>query len=199
MNLSELLNSPIGQSVVQSVSSQLGMNQQQASSAINTAIPVILAGLTKNAQTQPGAESLNNALESRHDGSLLDNLFGMLQNNSQDLQSDGDGILGHIFGGNRAAVEQGISQKTGLSLNKIGPLLALLAPIVMAYLGREKRQTNTGAGGLGDLLGGILGGGAQPQARRSGGGLMDILGGVLDKNGDGNALDDILGGFLGRR
>jgi hypothetical protein len=26
---------------------------------------------------------------------------------------------------------------------------------------------------------------------------MDMLGGVLDKDGDGNPLNDILGGFLG--
>ncbi|MDD3787268.1 MAG: DUF937 domain-containing protein [Petrimonas sp.] len=200
MDLSDLLNSPIGQTVVRNVAGQLGMNENQASSAVNMAIPVILAGLTKNAQSAQGAENLNNALESKHDGSLLDNLSGMLQNNSQAMQQGGDGILGRIFGGNKPAVEQGISQKTGLSLNKIGPLLAILAPIVMAYIGKQKRQTNTGAGGLGDLLGSILGGGgAQPQAQQRGGGLMDILGGFLDKDGDGNPLDDILGGFLGGR
>jgi hypothetical protein len=114
------------------------------------------------------------------------------------LQSDGDGILGHVFGNNRTAVEQGIAQKSGVSLSKIGPLLAIVAPIVMAYLGKEKRQTNTGAGGLGDLLGGLLGGATQ-QRSTTGGGLMDMLGGILDKDGDGNPLDDLLGGFLGGR
>lgn len=192
MNLSDLLNSSIGQNVIQNVSSQLGMNEREASSAVNTAIPAILAGLTKNAQSPTGAESLNNALEAKHDGSLLDNLSGMLQNHPQALQEDGNGILGHIFGGKRDRVEQGVSQKTGLSLSKVGPLLALLAPIVMSYLGKQKRQTNTGAGGLGDLLGSLLGGG---QAQRSGGGLMDIVGGFLDKDGDGNPLDDILDMF----
>ncbi|MEA4996238.1 MAG: hypothetical protein VB079_07075, partial [Petrimonas sp.] len=56
---------------------------------------------------------------------------------------------------------------------------------------KEKRQANTNAGGLGDLLGGLLGGG-QLQ-RQSGSGLMDMVGGLLDKNHDGNVLDDILG------
>ncbi len=117
---------------------------------------------------------------------------------TQELQSDGDGILGHVFGNKRPAIEQGIAQKSGISMDKIGPLLAILAPIVMAYLGKEKRQTNTGTGGLGDLLGGLFGGGNQQQSR-SGGEVMDILGGVLDKDGDGNPLNDLLGGFLGGR
>lgn len=202
MNLSELLNSQMGKSVVTNVAAQLGMNEKDAANAVNIAIPAILAGMSRNAQSPQGATSLNNALESKHDGSLLDNLAGMLQGNSSALQQDGDGILGHIFGSQKPAVEQGISQKTGISMQKIGPLLAILAPIVMAYLGKQKRQTNTGAGGLGDLLGGLLGGGqtqAQPQQRQSGGGLMDMLGGMLDKNNDGNIVDDLLGGFLGGR
>jgi len=198
MDLSELLNSSIGQSVVRSVAGQLGVNENQASSAVHIAIPAILAGMTRNAQSPDGAASLNNALESKHDGSLLDNLSGILQGQTQELQSDGDGILGHVFGNKRPAIEQGIAQKSGLSMDKIGPLLAILAPIVMAYLGKEKRQTNTGSGGLGDLLGGLLGGGNQQQSR-SGGGVMDILSGVLDKDGDGNPLNDLLGGFLGGR
>lgn len=198
MDLSELLNSAIGQSIVRNVAGQLGVDENQASSAVSMAIPAILAGMTRNAQSQDGAASLNKALESKHDGSLLENLSGMLQGHTSELQSDGDGILGHVFGNNRTVVEQGIAKKSGISLSKIGPLLAIVAPIVMAYLGKEKRQTNTGAGGLGDLLGGLLGGATQ-QRSTSGGGLMDMLGGILDKDGDGNPLDDLLGGFLGGR
>ena len=193
-----MLNSAIGQSIVRNVAGQLGVNENQASTAVNMAIPAILAGMTRNARSQDGAVSLNNALEKKHDGSLLENLSGMLQGNASALQSDGDGILGHVFGNNRTAVEQGIAKKSGINLSKIGPLLAIVAPIVMAYLGKEKRQTNTGAGGLGDLLGGLLGGATQ-QRSTGGGGLMDMLGGILDKDGDGNPLDDLLGGFLGGR
>lgn len=197
MDLSELLNSPMGQSIVKSVAGQLGMNEKEASGVVNMAVPALLAGMTRNAQSSDGAESLNKALETKHDGSLLNNLSGILQGNTKELQQDGNGILGHVFGNNLSSVEQGISQKTGVSMNKVAPLLAMLAPVVMAYLGKQKRQTNTSAGGLGDLLGGLLGGGQQKS--RSGGGIMDMLGSTLDKDGDGNPLNDILGGFLGGR
>lgn len=197
MDLSELLNSPMGQSIVKSVAGQLGMNEKEASGVVNMAVPALLAGMTRNAQSSDGAESLNKALETKHDGSLLNNLSGILQGNTKELQQDGNGILGHVFGNNLSSVEQGISQKTGVSMNKVAPLLAMLAPVVMAYLGKQKRQTNTSAGGLGDLLGGLLGGGQQKS--RSGGGIMDMLGSALDKDGDGNPLNDILGGFLGGR
>lgn len=196
MNISDLLNGPMGQIIINNVAGQLGMNQKDAANAVGVAVPAILAGMSRNAQSAEGAQSLDNALESKHDGSLLDNLAGMLGGNVSALQQDGNGILRHIFGSQKTSVEQGISQKTGLSLDKIGPMLAILAPIVMAYLGKEKRQTNTNAGGLGDLLGGLLQG-SGTQQKRGGGLLGGLLTGMLDKNNDGNIVDDLLGGFWG--
>ncbi|HNX89270.1 MAG TPA: DUF937 domain-containing protein [Paludibacteraceae bacterium] len=191
MNLSNLLNSSIGQTIVKSVADQFGLDESQAASAVNTAVPVILGGLNKNIQTPEGAESLNNALESKHDGSLLDNLGGILSGNVGDLQQDGGSILNHVFGNNVGAVQNGIAQKTGISADKIGPIISMLAPVVMAYLGKQKSQNNVNAGGLGDLLGGMLGGGSA----QNGGGLLDMVTGFLDKDKDGSALDDILGMF----
>ncbi|MDD4698403.1 MAG: DUF937 domain-containing protein, partial [Fermentimonas sp.] len=79
MDITELLNSSMGQSIIKSIAGNLGMNEKEASGAVSAAIPTILAGMTKNAQTKEGAESLNRAIESKHDGSLLDNLSNMLQ------------------------------------------------------------------------------------------------------------------------
>lgn len=193
MDLTELLNSSVGQSIVRGVASQLGMNEKEASNAVSTAMPAILAGMTKNARSKEGAESLNKALDTKHDGSLLDNLSGMLQGHTRELQQDGEGILGHVFGNSRPAVEQGLARQAGISSAKAGSLLTTLAPIVMAYLGKEKQQANTGSNGLENLLGGLLG------ARQGGSssGIMGMLGDVLDKDGDGNPLNDILSGFLG--
>ena len=200
MDLSELLNSPTGQSILKGVSGKLGMDQNQATQAVKMALPTILAGLNKNAQSPEGAQSLNNALEdSKHDGSLLNNLTEMLLNNPDEIKTDGDGILGHIFGERKSVVEQGISRKTGASTGQIGSLLSMLAPIVMAYLGKKKRQSNIEAGGLNNMLGNLLGGGSQQQTQQQGGGgLMDMITGALDKDGDGNMLDDLME-MLGNR
>ena len=197
MDLTDLLNGPLGQNVVSSVSSQLGMSKTETTSAIGVAVPAILAGLAKNSQSSKGAESLNKALDSKHDGSLLDNLGNILQNQSSAVQQDGNGILDHIFGANKSAIEKGVAAKSGLSIDKIGPLLSTLAPIVMAFVGQQKKQSKTSAGGLGDLLGGLLGStGATTSKKSSGGGLMGMVMGMLDKNKDGNVIDDLLGGFL---
>lgn len=190
MDISELLNSPAGKSIVENMSAKLGMDKKQATKAVNTAIPVILGGLNRNAKTPEGAESLNRALESKHDGSLLDNLSDILQGNSDELVKDGEGILGHVFGSDVNVVQKGIAQKTGISMDKAGPLLSSLAPVVMAYLGKQKKQTNAGAGGLGDLLGGLLSGVGTKKKQSAG--ILGMITGLLDKDKDGSAIDDIL-------
>jgi hypothetical protein len=78
---------------------------------------------------------------------------------------------------------------------KIGPIIAMLAPLVMSYLNKQKQSNNvTQSGGLGDLIGGLagsMGGGNTSQ----GGGLIGMVTGFLDKDKDGNVIDDIMGMF----
>jgi hypothetical protein len=77
-------------------------------------------------------------------------------------------------------------------------MLVALAPIVMAYLGRQKRQQNLDPGGLSDFL-------RQESTTARQAAPNDLLGTIsnfLDRDKDGNPLDDVagmLGGFLGGR
>jgi hypothetical protein len=61
-----------------------------------------------------------------------------------------------------------------------------LAPIVMAYLGKQKQEQGFDAGGLSDLLTGKV-----SEAKDSGNPLIDLATGMLDKDHDGSALDDL--------
>lgn len=191
MDLSSLLNGNEGKALISSIAGQLGLDEKQAANAIKVAAPTILSGINKNAQTEEGASSLNKALE-KHDGSLLDNLSGMLSNNSEDLLKDGGSILGHVFGGNQGTVQNAVSQKTGIDASQVGSLMSMLAPVIMGYLGKQKKETNSGSGDLGGLIGGLLGGGG---SKSSDGGIMDIVSGFLDKDKDGNIVDDIFDMF----
>ena len=112
----------------------------------------------------------------------------------------GGKILGHILGNRRGAVEQGIGRSTGMNPAQVAQLLMVLAPIVMAALGRAKRQQNVDAGGLG----GMLQREQQEMQRRAP--ATSGLGGLLDKNNDGQIMDDLarmapgmLGGLFGRK
>jgi hypothetical protein len=75
-------------------------------------------------------------------------------------------------------------------------MLPMLAMLVTGYMAKQRSDANPAEaapadGGLGDLLGGMLGGQASGAGRAmpgAGGGL----GSMLDLNGDGNPLDDIM-------
>ena len=193
--LQDLLGSEQGDHAVEQISQAVGADNSLVNAAIQMALPALIGGLANNAATPQGAESLDNALQD-HNGSILDNLGslkGMIFGNEPAAQptppqADAGGILGHILGGSQGQVAQEVSQRTGLGIGQVAQILMFLAPIVMAYLGREKQQQGVGADGLGGLLGGLLGGDAQVQPASAGGA---VLGGVLDRDHDGSSMDDI--------
>ena len=141
------------------LSRQLGADEAQTSQAISMALPMLLGGLANEAETPTGAQALNRALDEDHDGSLLDNIsaaFGSATSGAADVSVprslDGAGILGHILGGRREPVQQGIGRATGLNGQQVARLLMMLAPLAMAYLGRRKRQIGGGAADIGAEL-----------------------------------------------
>ena len=188
MNITGLLNDTLNNDTIKQISQQLGVDESTTSNAIQAALPMLLGGLATNSASEGGASSLLSALDRDHDGSILDDLGEYL---GDYLSGRGSSILGHIFGGQQGAVEEGVSQASGLDLSKVGPMLMMLAPIVMGALGRARREEGIGEGDLAGQLGS-----AAQQAGASPG-LLESLSSMSDRNRDGSVIDDIAG-MLGR-
>ena len=186
MNLEALLRLLQGQDLG-NLASQVGGNEGEVKNGVMAALPAMLAALGKNAGTEKGAEELNNALENKHDGSILDNLSGYLSN--PDLK-DGAGILNHLFGNQTSNVANAVSQSSGLDTNGSMKMLQMLAPILMGMLGQQKKQNNLDAKGLGNLTS-MLASNFGSEAGTSG--IMETVTNLLDANKDGNVVDDIMG------
>ena len=186
MNLEALLGYLQGQDLG-NLASQVGGNEGEVKNGVMAALPAMLAALGKNAGTEKGAEELNNALEKKHDGSILDNLSGYLSN--PDLK-DGAGILNHLFGNQTSNVANAVSQSSGLDTNGSMKMLQMLAPILMGMLGQQKKQNNLDAKGLGNLTS-MLASNFGSEAGASG--IMEAVTNLLDANKDGNVMDDIMG------
>ena len=185
--LLDLLNSPIGKQVISGVAGQTGQEENKTADVLSMAMPLLLGAMKKNVASPGGAEGLMNALSSKHDGSILDDLGGLFGGGvDQNVMDDGAGILGHVFGNKQTNVENALSQKSGMDTGAISSILKIAAPIVMGYLGRQTSQQHVSdASGMNGLLGGLLGG--QPQQNQS---LITTL---LDADGDGSILDDVAG------
>ena len=194
MDFTNLIQGAIGQQIIGSAANQLGINESQAQSAVSAAVPFLLSALNKNAQNG-GAEGISAALDN-HNGGILDNLSGFLGQGGN--QQDGLGILGHVLGNNQQNVESAISKESGLNMGQVTQILALVAPIVMGYLGKQKQSEGLDSNGIAGLLGGLVGG---SNATANQGGIN--LGGfekLLDQDGDGQlGIGDamgLLGGFF---
>jgi len=159
----DLMNSVMGQQLLNGAGNQMGLDKKTTSGAMSTAIPLILAAMKNNSSSAEGAESLLGALDnSKHSsGSMLDNLGSILGGDSidQDVIDDGGGILGHLFGGQENNAANTLSKSSGIDAGSAMNLLKVAAPFIMSYLAKQKTQNNiSDQGGLGDLLGGMLGG-----------------------------------------
>lgn len=181
--MENLLQSILGQlddNSIQAISQKTHAAPTQAKSALESAIPILMNALAKNSSTPDGAASLQKAIERDHDGSILDNLGGFLNNPEA---ANGAGILKHVLGNKRQNVEQYLSKDTGLDAGAASKILEMAAPIVMGYLGKQKSAGGSG-GGIGDLLNAYV--------KQSGSqGSQSMINQLLDRDGDGSVLDDI--------
>ena len=177
--LIEGINQQLSEERIQRISNRIGADPTRTRAAIDDAVPLLIGALGAEAQDPAAAPGLQKALAEDHDGALLDQLDDYLDGNVSGRQADGAGILEHVLADRRPAAEQALAAKSGLDMKSIGPLLAMLAPIVMNMLGR--RQQHSGGGlGLDDLLGSVLGGGSAASGPRSQSqGLDDLLGSLL--------------------
>jgi len=191
--MSDLMNSVfshLGDAQISQIATQLGTDPAQARAAIEHAVPLIVGGMARNASTPQGANALNNALGA-HAGLDMGGLLGSVLGGGN--SGIGGSILGHIFGANQAAANQGLGQATGLGQQNAGQLMAILAPIVMAALANHAQaQGRLNPGGLGSILGQ-----ANQHIQQQGGVLGGLVNGVLNHQGGNFDLSQVLGGALG--
>jgi len=189
--ISQMITQQIAGAVAGQLASRLGVSEGTARTAVQLAVPLVVAALARNASQPQGAQDLHEAVTQDHDGSILDNLMGYVSNPQE---ANGSGILGHVLGAQRPAVENNLAQATGLDQNAAGSLLEIVAPLVMGVVGREQQQNGLDPQGLSQYLGE-----QQQQAESANPDLMGSLSSMLDSNRDGSVVDDlsrIAGGFF---
>lgn len=187
--LVQVLLNTLGPTALNQVSSRLNADEGATQRAIGAAIPLLVSALGKNVSTADGAQALSRALETKHDGRILNDVENALANPA--LAGEGAAILRHVLGNKRQSVERGLGAASGIDAGAAAQLLDMLAPLVMAQLGQQKRTQKLDADGIASLLGG-----ERTQAKGLLGGLMDIV----DADDDGSIVDDVLnmGSKLGK-
>lgn len=214
MNMMDMIMQSAGGNAVQTAGSQYGLSPKQSQDAVSALLPAISSAMKRNTGSPQGLAGLLGALQSgQHDRYLDDpNLL------PQNAQTDGNAILGHLFGSKEVSrtVAGRASQQTGISSDILKKMLPMVAMMVMGGLSKQTRgnqgiqglmmdaamnqlmgggMQGAPAKGIGGILGGLLGGSGrqvrqQRQVHQQG---LGMLGRMLDADGDGNTMDDIFG------
>lgn len=187
-----MLNTDLGKTIISGIAGQTGQNENKTGSVLSMALPVLMQAMKNNTSTPQGAKGLLGALNSNHDGGILDNLGGLFGGGvDSNVLDDGGKILGHVLGGKQQNVQNVLSQKSGMDEGAVGQILKVAAPILMGILGKQARQQNVNnSSGIENLLGGLIGGSSAQQEQ-------SFLESMLDADGDGSIVDDVAGMVLG--
>lgn len=149
MSLIEEVQQHLGPAEIQQISQQLGIEPQAAQTAVESALPMMVAGMAGTAQ-QPAGEEQIRSLFGAH-GGTLGNLAAAITGAAGGT-GGGGGLLGTILGGHHKTVEDGVGQTTGLQPDQSKRLLMILAPIVLAVLARRHASANNNTGSIGGAL-----------------------------------------------
>ncbi|MFL0352697.1 DUF937 domain-containing protein [Xanthomarina sp. GH4-25] len=188
----DLLNSDMGKAIVNGVAGQTNQPESKTNDVLTMALPVLMQAMKRNASSPQGAEGLLNALNSKHDGSILDNLGSLFSGGvDSNVLEDGSKILGHVLGGKQQNVENAIGARAGMDSSSVSNILKVAAPLLMGMLGKQTKENNVNSSsGIESLLGGLLTGNSSQNEQ-------SFLESILDADGDGSVIDDVAGMVLG--
>ncbi len=184
---------------VDQIADRLGADRGKVDSTIKTLVPVLVGGLRENVQAEDiDSSELESTVAKQGASDLLDGRVSV----DQVDEDEGNKQIARIFGGNNPSQVASALSGAGAGENDlIKQLLPILVPIVLAYIGKRLTEgagaaqapapqpQSSGGGGLGDILGGILGG------SKSDNPLGTILGQVLGGN-KGGGIGDIVGNLI---
>jgi hypothetical protein len=160
------------------IASKIGVDEAEVNKAVQLLVPVLVGGLHENAQDPEHASKIESAADSH--ASLLDGGVSV----DQVDQQEGQQAIARIFGGNDVTqVANALAGGGAGNSNLLKQLLPILAPIVLAYIGKQL----TGKSG------------APAGQAASGGALNDVLGSILSGVGGNKSLGSVLGNVLGSK
>jgi hypothetical protein len=200
--LLEQLSGQLGTEQVQAIAKRLGSTPEQTQAAIAAALPTLLGAMGRHAETEAGAHQIHAAVsQAPAESSIMDmlnsvgglsglgNMLGMGSGSqaapAQPASIPGADILGSLLGNKQNKVSDAIGKSSGMNASQVGPLLGMLAPMLISALG-SKTQGKMGPTDLAGMLNG------EKQAMEKSA-STSFVGRLLDQDGDGDFdLGDVM-------
>src|SRR5262245_46394372 len=156
VNLIEMAKGYLTPDIVQKAASFVGESESATQKGMNAIIPTLIAGLANQASTSGGAEKLSRILDTgKYDGSGLNNLGSLFSGGeaTQKAITQGRDTLSSLFGSKTEGLIDQIARFAGLKTGSSASLLALVLPLILGLLGRQRSTIGQSPSALASLLG----------------------------------------------
>lgn len=148
MNLLDSINGIFNNDVIRKVASFLGESESGISRAVNAGIPSMLSGIMSSSTSDGGVNLLNLSKQASNSG-ILNNLSGAFSSNDQsNLLNSGNNFLSGLFGNKTGGLTNVISNFAGIRSSSAKSILAVIAPIILSFIGRQASSNNLSASGI---------------------------------------------------
>ena len=151
-NLVTLVMQYLTPDLIGRIATALGLNRNNAQTAIGAAVPALLAGFSGVAVQPGGAQKLVDA--ARQQTGTLANFANMIGGQGQtSFVEKGTQMLSSLFGGqSQTALAGAVGKFAGLGQGASGSLLGMLAPVVMGTIAQQQGTRSLDASGVANLL-----------------------------------------------
>ena len=156
VNLVEMVKGYLTPDIIQKGASFVGESESATQKAVNGIVPTLIAAFANQASTSGGAEKLGRMLDTgKYDGSALNNLGSLFSGGetTQKAINQGKDTLSSLFGGKTDGLVDQIARFAGVRTGSAAPLLALIVPVIMNLLGRQRATIGQSPAALASLLG----------------------------------------------
>jgi hypothetical protein len=194
--INNLLGSDSGELLIKGMSSQIGQSKSQTNHLMSMAIPVLLKAMQRNSNSKEGASGLLSAISNKHDGSILNKLENIFTGTeSNDLEKDGEKILGHVLGQRQQNIQNALSIQSGIDNTSVSRVLKMAAPVVMGLLGKQQNEQNAlnpDENGISNILMNLVGAASENNNQ-------SFFESILDADNDGSIIDDVAEVISGKK
>lgn len=172
MDVSTLIKLVMSASNTGAISQSTGLSANQVSSVLSNVLPALLNGASAQATNTNTAAGFLQAITS-HGQKDTTNLTSFL--GGVDL-ADGAKIVQHLLGGNTISTAAAAAKAAGISEKDVLKILALVAPLLLAVIGQQKKKhANDSSALIQALMTGVAGKGLDA------GSIMNLVGAMMKK------------------
>jgi predicted DsbA family dithiol-disulfide isomerase len=155
-NLVDLVKGYLTPDIVQKAAGFVGESESATQKAMSAIVPTLIAATANQATSNGGAEKLTRILDTgNYNGSALSNLPGMFSGGetTQRAITQGKDTLSSLFGNKTEGLVDQIARFAGLKTGSASSLLALVMPLMLSLLGRQRSTIGKSPSALAGLLG----------------------------------------------